>query len=255
VDEQPPQHRSLGLAALAFIAICGSAVGVMIYQLSQKGGPVPDSAGFDIARENAAHTPVSVLPSQTAQSGLGMIKTGGEKLRFGPRENQAGSESRDNRTFSTAVKNFEGKIRALAQSYTQRYPVIAQYGKDWMSYPDLKQLNDDYMRDHDAMKFLRGVARSQNFPKLVSKYASAPAIQSFVKDGIKQAPPEILSEAPNLLKDNGAVRTVISNTASALGLPPALAAGILGGGKIDEKQVMGQILQGAQPAGQTLPRR
>lgn len=113
-----------------------------------------------------------------------------------------------------------------------------------MSHPDLKKLNDDYMRDHDPVAFLRGVARSKNFAKLMVKYARDPALQALVKEGIAQAPGEVTSSGMALLQQDSAIKTVVSNVAEALGLPPALTAGILGSGKVDQNQIMGKVLQG-----------
>ena len=36
---------------------------------------------------------------------------------------------------------------------------------------------------------------------------------------------------------------MVSNVAAALGLPPALTAGVLNGGKVDQNQIMGQVMQ------------
>ena len=135
-------------------------------------------------------------------------------------------------------------MKGMAERYTQKYPSIARYGRDWMNCPDLKKLNDDYMREHDPVKFLRGAAQSRNFARLIAAYATDPAVQSFVREGIAAAPPEVAAKATDVLHEDGLVKGLVNNVVSALGLPPALIAGVLGGGKVDEKQVLGQILQG-----------
>src|SRR5687767_5419870 len=95
-----------------------------------------------------------------------------------------------------------------------------------MSYPDLKKLNDDWVRDRDSIKFLRGLAASSNFPKLVKKWAAHPAIQGYAKDALRQAPPDALSAALNFMQGEGLIKAMVENVGGALGLPPAvLAAG------------------------------
>ncbi|MFA6003346.1 MAG: hypothetical protein WC881_04690 [Elusimicrobiota bacterium] len=248
MDEPESGRSSLGAGILAAIVLCGSALGVMIYQLTQKDKAEIDAGGFDLSRTQEAKAPAAAAAGSpgAAPSSLGLLHNGGlGGIRVGegagaqPRpEHKAGSD------FTAAVRKSEAKVRNLAMAYTRRYPVIAQYGRDWMSYPDLKKLNDDYMRDHDPIAFLRGLAHAKNFGKLVSKYAGQPAVQDFVKAGVKQAPAEVTASAMAVLKEDALVKRLVANTAASLGLPPALTAGLLGGGSVDEQQVMGQIMQG-----------
>ncbi|HAM36919.1 MAG TPA: hypothetical protein DEB40_06780 [Elusimicrobia bacterium] len=256
MDPQVPQRRSLGAGALAVVVIAGSAIGVMIYQLRQPDKPSADASGFDLNRTqeySRDRSKAASMPVQT-QSGLAMVQSGGMgKMRFGEggRSSQEAPKSAA-QSFTAAVRNAEAKARAFALAYTRRCPAIAQYGKDWMKSPELRKLNNDYMRDHDPINFLRGLAKSKDFGKLVAKYATNPDIHSFVKDGIRQAPAELLSSAADLLKEDGIIKGLISNTASAMGLPPALTAGMFGAGQVDQNQILGQILQGNPQLQKTL---
>jgi len=249
MDAQAPRRSSTGLAFLAVLAIAGSAIGVMIYQLSQREKPAADASGFDLAQTPESHSAAGGQsaapgPAQT-QSGLGLLQTGGlGQLQFGAAgKTPRPADQKTEQDFTAAVRRAEAKAIALAQAYTARYPAIAQYGRDWMSYPDLKKLNDDYMRDHDPIAFLRGLARSQNFGRLMAKYAGTPAIQSFVKESITRAPGEVAMTSTSLLQEDSLIKSVVAHVVSALGLPPAMTAGILGGGKVDQNQVMGNIIQ------------
>jgi hypothetical protein len=250
MDQQPPRRSSFGLAILAALAVAGSAVAVLIYQFSQKEKPLADINGFDLAKTQesrpAPGAPAAQAPSPSVMTDRTMVQNGGlGQMRF---EEGGGSAQNSARkpadSFTEAVRKSEGKAQALAVSYTKRYPAIARYGKDWMSYPDLKKLNDDYMRDHNPIAFLRGVAGSKNFAKLLVKYAQEPAVQSFVKESISKAPGDLMTSAMTLLKQDSTIKTVVANVASALGLPPALTAGVLNGGQVDQNQIMGQVLQG-----------
>jgi hypothetical protein len=249
MDDGTSKRSSKGMALLAVLAVAGSAVGVMIYQLSQKDKPTAETSGFDIAKTQETRPVESTgqsLPGSDAQADRTMFQAEDlAKMRFGSGGDTAkpgAQKSSDD--FTTACRKMEGKVQALAVAYTRRYPSIVQYGKDWMSYPDLRKLDQDYMRDHDPISFMRGAAQSKSFAKLLAKYAADPALKSFVMDGIKQAPAELTGSAMTLLKEDNAVKTVVANVATALGLPPVVTAGILGGGQVDQNQVMGQIMQG-----------
>ena len=252
MDEESPRRSSQGAAILAVLAVAGSAVGVMLYQLSQKEKPRTDIAGFDLAKTQESRPAAdsgNPLPGAAAPDRT-MLQSGDMKMRFGeggsPTAQATAQAAAQKATdsFTEACRKSEGKAQALAQAYTKRHRSIAQYGRDWMNYPDLKKLNDDYMRDHDPVAFLRGTARSKNFAQLMVKYARDPALQSLVKEGIAQAPGEVTSSAMSLVKEDNSIKTVVANVAAALGLPPALTAGVLGGGKVDEQQIMGQVMQG-----------
>ncbi len=240
----PPQRSSRPAAILAVLVLAASAVGVIVYQLMPKEKSTADRAGFDISQIQEGPQAAATIPqSPSSQSSLGMIKKGAMgPMRFGAGAVQAGA-GRKALDFTAIARASEAKVQALAGRYTRRYPLIAQYGQDWMSYPDLKELNDGYMRDHDPVRFLHGVARSKNFGKLAGKYAAASPIQNFVKDAMKDAGADATSAAMSLIKDDSLVKSLISNTASSLGLPPALTAGLFSSGQVDEKQIMGQIMQ------------
>jgi hypothetical protein len=149
--------------------------------------------------------------------------------------------------FRQAVAASESKARALAMSYTKRYPSIANYGRDWMSYPDLKKLNDDYMRERDPVKFMRGLARSENFPKLIKKYAGDPAIHAFVIEAIKEAPIDLAAAAAGYLPGDALARSSVDGVAGALGLPAALTSGVLKETRLDARRNPGK--SGPEPKG------
>jgi len=255
MDEQTPRRSGIGVALLAGLVISGSAIGVMLWQLSQKEKPASDAAGFDLTHaQERAQTPATPLPAgrqAPEPSGLSLLQVGnmGGKVRVaeggGGTQNPApkpAANASAAASFTDSVRRNEPKARDLAVSYTKRYPVISRYGRDWMGYPDLKKLNDDYMRDHDPVKFLHGLARSEHFGKLVLTYAKDPAVQSFVKEVVREAPGEVTAAACDLLDQDGMLRALLSNTAKTMGLPESFTAALMG--KVDQKQVMGQVMQG-----------
>lgn len=243
----------MGMAFLAVLVVGGSFLGGMAYHYLQRGKDkaVVDASGFDLSAanemKNTAAGPASV---QSGQSSLGMVQTGLPGMQITSDQNQNQNQQAPpaaKMSFVEAVRASEKKIHALAIKYTQKYPVIAQYGKEWMSHPDLKALNDAYMADRDPIKFIRGVSQSKNFGAMVKKYATNPTMSAFVKDGMKEAAPGAMGAAVDFMKQEKAVGAIITNVASSMGLPPALLGGLAGGGSappIDEKQVMGQIMGG-----------
>ena len=242
MSQNAPRRSSLGWALLAALVVGGSAVAVMMYQMAQKEKPAADASGFDIAKADVDRNPAAGgAPARgPAQSGLEMVKPGDVGKMSAAAPSSARQTAKD---FTDAIHQAEAQVQALAMSYTKRFPSIAQYGRDWMRYPDLKKLNDQYMNDHNPIKFLRGLAQAKNFGRIVAKYAADPAIQSFVKESMSQAPREATTSAMGVLKEDGLVKDLVSNTASALGLPPVMTSGLLDGGKVDRQQVMGQIIQ------------
>ena len=173
------------LAALAVIAVVASAAAGVAYQMSlNKSEPVPRAA-FDVAAvSRPAPAPVPQAARDPSKSGLGMITTI-PGIQF---EQKADAPAPKAKAMSVQdlVKAAEGRVAALAWEYTRRYPLIRQYGRDWMSYPDLRKLNDDYMKNHDPMAFLSGVAASPNFGKILKKYATQKEIRDFVNKSLIQ---------------------------------------------------------------------
>ena len=245
------------MALLAVLVVGLSFLGGMGYHYMQRGSEkaVADTSGFDLSTAIEAKSgPSSAAPAQTSRSSLGMVQTGLPGMQIDSQGNTNQNTSQQAQpgakmSFTQAVHASENKIRALAVKYTQKYPVIGQYGREWMSHPDLKALNDDYMRDRDPIKFIKGVSQSKNFGAMVKKYATNPTMSAFVKEGIGAAAPGAMGAAMDFMKQEKAVKDVITNVASSMGLPPALLGGLAGGGSappVDEKQVMGQIM-GSNP--------
>ncbi|MBI5241908.1 MAG: hypothetical protein HY926_15655 [Elusimicrobia bacterium] len=128
--------------------------------------------------------------------------------------------------FTEAVRRCEVRAHDLAIRYTERHPVIQQYGRDWMSRPDLKKLNDDYAADHDPVRFLRGLAQAPSFPEFAAKYAREPAVRAFVKDALAGAPKDLLAAAADMLVEDGLLRGLVSDAGRELGLPKGFTDGL-----------------------------
>lgn len=251
--EAPAPRRSVFSFFLAVVAIAGSAVGVFIYQMTQgQKKPELDASGFDVSQTEQPKTVTASASSASepqVQSSMVGVKTGLPGMSFGPRSGAAPAPSAQEQAkktegdFTQLCRTYETKVRNFAIAWTRQSPVLQRYGKDWMSYPDLKKLNDDYMRDRDPVAFMRGLAHAQNFGTMMKKYAGEPAIQAFAKDAFKQAPSDLSQAAMGFANSDGVVKGMVDNVVSAMGLPP----GILGGGggaQVDSGKIMDSMLKG-----------
>lgn len=242
----PKRHGSMGMALLAGGVVLASLVGALLYQAKQNQRPLSiDTSGFDVSQVSQTDKPLpaAAAPQAPQQSGLSMISGILPGMAFGKSQRGGGTgapaaQAQAAQDFTTLCRSNESLVRAMAEDYTRRYPAIRQYGRDWMSYPDLKKLNDDYERNHDPVAFLRGLAASDNFPKLVVKYAREPAIQAFVKDALTHAPQQIMSAGLSYARKDGLVGQLLDKVTGALGLPP----GLFGGGHVDANAVMSHMM-------------
>ena len=247
--EDVPQRTSGGTFLLAAVAFAASAGGAFWYyeRFSTPKSAVVDKSGFDIAEVARPVEKSAASPASPSQSGLGMIAAV-PGLQFGQKQPAPAANAAANpASLANLVRATEAKIAALAMDYTRRYPVIRQYGRDWMGYPDLRKLNNDYMRDHDPFAFIKGLGSSPNFGNLVRKYAKEKPIRDFVMDGVKTSPPEAMPTVLEYVNKDDKLKGLTDNVAKSLGLPPGLLSSAAGeGSRIDEKKVLQQVI-GSNP--------
>ncbi|MDX6771121.1 MAG: hypothetical protein SF051_16445 [Elusimicrobiota bacterium] len=258
----PPARESRGGAILVAAAVGVSAVGVLGWHLLQNRGDDRerlDVSGFDLAAAPTGTRPVLPLPAPAdapaPASSLGMLKAD-EGVRVvesnassdsSPSQaaNKARKQQEAGQSFQQLAKKHEKKVRSYFMKATAKYPSVRQYGRDWMSYPDLKKLNDDYFRDRDPVKFMKGVAKSENFGKLVKKYSTDPAIRAVVIDAAKQAPSDLMAAGLDYLNEDRVIKDLVGTVAKGMGLPSSLMAIFDDGkgAKVDQNQVMSDIMK------------
>jgi len=71
-------------------------------------------------------------------------------------------------------------------------PVLRQWDRDFLSYPDLRAINNKYWKDRDALSFVVSTLRSPNFGRLVKSHAQSQDVQRFVL-ALIQAPSVVAS--------------------------------------------------------------
>lgn len=257
------QNEGRGGALAVAGVIVVSLVGVVGWYLFQnRGGDREnlDVSGFDLASAPQTQRPVVPLPEPSAparpESSLGMLKAdagmrvvdsnaSGESGDARAAASKAAEREKSGKTLGELCRKYEKRVHAYFLAKTRQHPTVRQYGRDWMSYPDLKKLNDDYFRDRDPVKFMMGLAKSENFGKLVKKYSTDPAIRAVVVDAAKQAPGDLMSAGLDYLNNDKVIKDLVGNVAKGMGLPSSLMA-IFDegkGAKIDQNQVMGDILK------------
>lgn len=228
--------RGAGLLALA--ALIASA-GAGWYFLNDRGDSTVDSGGFDVSatsKPRAAAPPPAVAESAPAASGLSLVKGGAEALDAGPAAAPApaapaapGAPARSlpeaRGEFIAQARKHEADVIAFAGRLTAQSPVIRRYGYDWMQHPDLRKLNDDYMRNHDPIAFILGLSKAPSFGAMVKRYAGAPEIRAAVVLGMtKEVPTELIQSGLDVLRQDPAIKSVVAGVAPGLGLPPGMTA-------------------------------
>jgi len=283
MSEAPaPRGGRLGGIFVA-VVVGGSAIGVVgWYLLTNRSGPMLDARGFDLetapqsARPVAAPSAAGASPAPS-RSSLDMMKADAgirivdSNAGSGPSgASAAGTASApeqkkqaSHESFTQNARKHEGDVRRFSERMTAQYPVIRQYGRDWMKYPDLKKLNDDYVRNHDPIAFMVGLSKAPNLGTMLKQYAGKPEIREFIVQGMKQAPGELMGSAMDVLQNDRVMKDLVVNVTGGLGLPPSISgmiasAGAGGPQTLDQNKVMKDVMsspdvqkamqQGQQPA-------
>jgi hypothetical protein len=259
-----PATRS-GRSGGIFVAVLvgGSAVAVAgWYLVTNRHGADIDASGFDMTSAPASRKPVPAASfaftpaSPAAPSSLGMMKGDsdiviGDGTQASPPAAAAAAKPGDKKAqanlgFTEAARKHERDVQNWAMRMTNQYPAVRQYGKDWMSYPDLKKLNDDYSRDHDPIAFMVGLSHAPNFGTMLKKYAGVPEMRTVVMQGMKESPPELTSSAMEVMQNDHVMKDLVANVASGMGLPPSVTTMINGAaegdGKIDQAKVLSDVM-------------
>lgn len=242
MSEEPVSYTGRFVALLVAVAVGGSAVAVVGWHLLFKRDVSKlDTSGFDIraapdnslrraqgldrraARSAAAPTPES--------SSLGMVKSGAGLRVVSPgspnsRPGAATARQKEKaaRSLKAAAIKHEKFFDGLGRRMEAKYPSLTQYGKDWVSYPDLRALRDQYWRDRDPIKFAYGMVKSDNFGKLLKKYSNDPGVRAFLTETIKQAPADLRSAVGQVFQSDYVAKGLVNTVTKSLGLPPGLTS-------------------------------
>lgn len=251
---------------LVLLAVGGSAIGVVGWHLLSNRNAGLDTTGFDMSTTpdpaNSAAPPSFPASSPSAmapapQTSLGMVK-GDASMRVGgpgastskaagasgatpnptnPKE-EAALTLRD-----AAIKN-EKLVDAFVRRMEKKHPSITQFGKDWAASPELRALRDQYWKEKDPLKFVYGIAKSNDFGKLVKKYATDAGIRDAIVTGAREAPPNLTAAVGGVFQSDKVAKDLVTTVIKAVGLPASLA-GMLDGSDSkppDSNQIMSDIM-------------
>lgn len=90
-------------------------------------------------------------------------------------------------------------------------PAIAEWKREFLSYPELQAADNAYRKDGDAIRFMIKMVRSPNFHSMAARHLIKPDIQTFVNE--MSQTPAVTQSAPSFLQDPG-----VSSAAQALGI-------------------------------------
>lgn len=242
-EEADPRARSSAMIALAMtVVLCGAAIAFFIYY-THRGEELP-SQGLDMAEapapdpEPAPGASFGLAPPPPQRPSSLMSFKGGPpgSTRTGGDPKAAAQQS-----LAQVIRPHERFFANLTNKYIAKYPIFNQWGKEWMSYPDLHQACNDYWKYHDPVRFSFQIAGSKNLAGMISKYSGHPELQAFLKEAITSAPKDVVKAGVDYLQNDANATALVKRFASAAGLPPALIAGFAGG-QVDQQQVMKQIM-------------
>lgn len=108
------------------------------------------------------------------------------------------------RAKKTEAENFYfGLLRA---ERFRKSKVIQSWKYEFLSYPDLRAINHQYHKEGDPFKFLAGVARSENFQRMLGKYINAPDVQNFIMT--MAGSPKVMTSASDYMADGDVSATL-----------------------------------------------
>ncbi len=281
MSDEPTQRTSHAGAIFVMLAVGGSAIGVVGWHLRSNRNASLDTSGFDMsttpdpAHSNAPPSfpaaPLAVqTPAPTAQTSLGMVKgdagmqvvTAGTSGSTPKTAGSTGATPNPTNPKDAAVLSFKEaalKNEKLVDSFVRRmekkHPSITKYGKDWTASPELRALRDQYWKEKDPLKFAYGLAKSNDFGKLVKKYGTDPGIRDALITGFKEAPSSLMAAAGGILQNDKIAKDLVTTVIKAAGLPPSMAAMLDGSSTKapDQSQMMADLLNSSKLKNQAAP--
>ncbi len=235
-DQRAAPQMSLMLLAFVGIAVAlGMAAGAFD---AEPSGPPLGAGGFDLdfissavaapARPFPSHSaPASAIPVDV-RSSLAFVSHGTLRLAAPSAGVVAAAAAPGGPTLDAAARNGGARLSTFTARFRERHPVMREYSRMWLRYPDLKKLNDDYMRDRDLARFVDGLLKAPSFEPLVRQIARDPAAHAlaleFVTGAMDQVPSDLLAAATETINENKTLQALAGRVGSALGVPATALA-------------------------------
>lgn len=273
MSDEPQGRSSRAGVILVALAVGGSAVGVVAWHLISNRNAGLDTSGFDMASApdpSKSQAPPffapaapsgSARPAPVLQNSLGMVKGDANMQAMGqgaaaPSKPAAGTNgggkpanAKEEAALSfkdAAIRN-EKYVDGFIRRMQAKHPSLTQYGKDWVASPELRALRDQYWKEKDPLKFAYGLAKSNDFGKLIRKYGADPGVRDTLMSGMKEAPPGMMAAVGGVFQSDNIVKDLVNTVAKAAGLPPSLVSMLDGSSDKapDQSKVMADIMGSA----------
>jgi len=228
--------RRIGLFLFLF-AVGGSAIGLTgwLFLLSRKA----DSETYGLDTRAMQAPAAAAVKTAAAPSFLDLdpsMQISAQEQRPGSGKNYAGAgiigsartESANRagnrkaeaaRVFKDAVGRHETLVESFIRRMEAKHPSLTKYGEDWAASPELCAARDQYWTDKDPLEFIHSLAKSDDFSKLVKKYARDPGIHDALITGIKEAPPSLMDALSGVLSSDEVAEELAETVAKNVGLP------------------------------------
>lgn len=222
---QPPEEKNVAGQMLLLIVILAD-VGLIIFgwYIYQQRQAKYDATGIDISKvpDSGPVVPVPVEPTKKGPKSFEdlIIKDKGDPGPAVGVTSPAGARPEGRPSGKDPSETGKKVARAVRFYYALKKDprfkdnkAIQEWKADFLSYPDLRAVNERYAKDGNPVRFMVGMLRSPNFKGMITKYFARAEIQDFV--GAMTSSPDVMSSAPIFMKE-----PEVESAAKSLGLAP-----------------------------------
>ena len=234
-----PKRSSGGIALLVFLAIGGSAVGVMIYQSMQgKAKPGYDTSGFDISKVDAPPPPKPVAAAPAAQAPASAPVQAVAVARPAPVAEKPLSargarEKQFVDNYGKALRQYQGRLTRIADSAYRKYPVVREVDHDFGQLDRYMAVKRRFEQDNNPFNFARDAIALPEVRKTISKYLADPraytAAMSMMTQTVKEEPPpkEVYGAAKDFMVNDPSMTHYMDDfIKEIMGNTPAMIQGV-----------------------------
>jgi hypothetical protein len=161
----------------------------------------------------------SVIGSARAESAVRVAAAA--KAQGGRREAAAS-------TLKEAAIKYQGLVENFILRMEGKYPSLTRYGQEWAASPELSAIRDQYWQDNDPLKFIKSLGKSEDFSRLIGRYAGDPGVHAVITQGLKEAPPDLVAAASEVLVADKETGALVAKITQEAGLPAGLTNALTG---------------------------
>jgi len=217
---EPKPKSSIGPTALLLIILVDVGLIILGWYVHQNRKLSYDGSGLSLSKAPETSQPASFAPSREEKKAsegslMFVIK---EKMRSrAAGAAQQGAVHQAGPGASPSARSMAVRKAVLfffdlkKDPRFKDSPAIADWKREFLSYPDLRAVDEGFKKDGDALKFMVQMVRSPNFQSMVQRHLLKPEIQTFVNEMAKSS--LVADSAKTFLEDSS-----ISSAVQSLGL-------------------------------------